>query len=1793
MTNTVPVVAKVVAAGRAGENMLRATVMLTPRDDPPTGPLKNWPSTILRWLKGNDWQFCLTFDALKEGCVVPLPPGTGEKGCVGAIARHAKTTWEKQDLEKPLWIDQLWQQLFESCNIKDPWIHLATLLKKSSSGTAFAPGLMRSTKSDVPTIDTAKPLQMDVNKTKNSETVTVDSILPASQSDLALMLELKRAMELCTTLSLAHADWQAFTNTEVACATCAQRKKTEEGAPQLNVSTMHAEASKQFAAAQSAIQSVYAPLSSAAASASACLPDPTAVTQCTAAELAGDKPEDLEKQLHDPLDSYEAANQRESRCLTEDLVVAAEAEDPNSALGQRFFNIQGSPALSRLFCLTFDVFFPEAAVRAALPDQDHGFLYVGVAEKSLDHKEPYDLYTLARYRRDSSPLRFLPASRAEAASGYSGAPAKATHYQGSLVVGQKLNKGQVTRFDLSGLDIRVATEAALDRRASTHDAEVLEALCGSAILAARPAAIARKTFLTAGITLLDRGRQQQAVAQFAARTVHQDRLDPEKKTSSTRSYVLLDSEDLTIGYRIDVAVPVKDPKQVKDCDALKSAKPTFVWRTLMARELCYGMTGAFGARVNAAIESLLGRDPVTPGSTETWRQTIEDGTLTLPARLIHRPDSNSKPKSDSPQTPDKNPGITFAHVEESLATWHGEPMGAQTGGTRDTKTTQEPALPTGCIIALPSGKWGAQRRPPALRFGWPYCFGLRLVFAGGLSISLSEAATLYEQHFNELTVPVTQNTDTSARSRMRRYLRHDRVDAAFLLLPESVACRSHGVMGYERAAHAIVRSIDPKNTRDGDRETPKVTQRVFVVPGVSRNFACMHGVFDHIDDSHPQQGLQGVRFDAEGGGFPVVISDTFLGINDVPFERRRKISTKASDRERGDLVYMTGMGGTRKLEYYPDPAAELYAIGVRHTGTNIYLEGQCLIPTYGPGRAYPNTRPLSLIVRRTTALPHKSSLRTLRDVLSWSDRNNTLGITGAAYIPGAAEAVLTLSPGDDFEVDVWCIPSPERLACWFAINETLGAMILVREDKTDKDSPFTSPEKLRPKLEELLPDKVCDDALNFLEKAGAFGGDSKNPSDWRDGYSAVGGLATPGPKGLTALARALHATLAKRPLDEISAVRTLRATHALDRPHRPPVLSVPCGADRKPGVPPRPLIIHRPAVQTSTTEYTLSGDLVIHLPTTGAVEIRAVAESPRSDKFDDLRRGLSIKQRRLRESIPEKDVSSVFGFSVNQDGEVTLPKSEVVLLRVDSIPAVLDGSLAEEHDGLLVLPLEKLFAVEGPSLYGTCKKPFRFTDPLARGLRLTAYAYPRHAELMKTADSLAVDGKWLRQGQDLQPDYSGFPSECVEIRCPSGMRAAEPHVLSPLPAFIWRDKVYRSLSGRQVKRKTRFSIIRIPLARPWLSSGSKEQLGIVVWPPNFLGQDATKFAQDLVEVPRNADPQSKLPASRLMNLSDFRDEDLGPGGKYVTRWGGDPTRVPAAGLEAVPGQFEDDDAPYSLETRKTDFHNTFVPAAAFLDLAADTRLGAAAEYVPNVLMPIRLQQDHQKQATDKPDADQSSLNVSLITYAPCFDRDLEQWYVDAAIQHPFEAEPFVRLGLVRYQPDAPDSLRVSYPTTQWVQLLPRRDVEVSAGRSHTALHIDVQIYGLAVSSGDSTETNDPQDEIAAQRQLNISIVREHRSNGGMLYRRVIGPPQLPAERSSPITIEGFRGVWQASFEVPVNDALDRHESPSYYAYIEECEQRLPATYAEEPVNLSTANGRDSDVRISAGPRFLARVDIQV
>ena len=763
---------------------------------------------------------------------------------------------------------------------------------------------------------------------------------------------------------------------------------------------------------------------------------------------------------------------------------------------------------------------------------------------------------------------------------------------------------------------------------------------------------------------------------------------------------------------------------------------------------------------------------------------------------------------------------------------------------------------------------------------------------------------------------------------------------------------------------------------------------------------------------------------------------------------------------------------------------------------------------------------------------------------------------------------MSLAPGDDFEVDVWCIPDHIAFTKQFAIVESIGSLAIARAKIKRGDGGIPTREELCEQLTFLLPALLIEAA----DKCLADGSDARDAlRDWSEGCGGPGGLPAPGPESLRAIGQALYEALVRRPLDEIAAVRTLRATHATDQPLHQPQFVKAAGKNAPQDSGPLVTFYRVTPTPDEPHKYSAAGEIAIHLPTTGSLEISAEMASPASARFDDVRRARAIRDRRLG-IWPKLDDGSpmpaerIFGFEVSPTGEVSLPKtSGVVLYRLDDIPLP-HPEEPNSKEQLRKFELEELFQLRGrdPRI-GTGKPSFQFSDGLARTLKLRATAYSRHRDLMRTANPPARNGKWLRDGKPLASDASSLDSDYVTAWLPASVRPTEPVARTPVPAFLWTTEPQQNRGGEKISRVSRRTVIRIPLSRPWFSSGEDERLGIVLWPPDLFDLSTQKvedFAADLV----------KSASGRLMNLEDFHDEDLGPGGKFITRWGGDPIRSAA---------------------RKVPYRRSFIPASAFLDLTPNTGTGFEATLVKNVTMPIRVTENGREES-DNVGGVSPTLKVSLLVFRPKFDVFEEQWYVDVAIEHDREAEPFLRLGLVRYQPHAPADLQVSYPVTQWTQLLPTRTVEVRRSKTEVALKVE----GLATSPSPSVKLG-ADDERPAVPKMIARIVREFDLEPGVPTRRVVNQATFAESDVTclPDSDDAYRAVWKQTIPLHPAKEEDGRERPKYFAIIEEGEARLPATYVSEPVGPEMAMGRTcggdfvDNLLVESGPRFFVRIPL--
>ena len=360
----------------------------------------------------------------------------------------------------------------------------------------------------------------------------------------------------------------------------------------------------------------------------------------------------------------------------------------------------------------------------------------------------------------------------------------------------------------------------------------------------------------------------------------------------------------------------------------------------------------------------------------------------------------------------------------------------------------------------------------------------------------------------------------------------------------------------------------------------------------------------------------------------------------------------------------------------------------------------------------------------------------------------------------------------------------------------------------------------------------------------------------------------------------------------------------------------------------------------------------------------------------------------------------------------------------------------------------------------------------------------------------------------------------------------------------------------------RHCAIRVPFDRPHFTSGEGERVGIVIWPPDLVcDETAEEIANDKVR-------RSEQP-NKLIRLDDaFSDSDLGPGGEFTTRWGADPIRE---------GQRP---------------KGWLIPATAFLDLY-DSQSGAELER--NVLMPIPRKPDAAGNNTQTGSAaGREFMLVSLLTYEPRFDIDYERWYIDVRIDAGEVPEPFIRLGLVRFQKHARPELQVSAPIAEWVPVMQRRNVCVNvpfpADPKRVELTIEVTTPALYEGSAPRFDLNSDEPNTAGSAPfMRAYVLRTDKLSGGGSIQTIVAPDDAITAQSTELLPEQTASgtAWTGTIGL-ARDALNKAPDTSYAVYVEEVEAYSPTANPIDP-----ESGAARPAVVESGRRFAAIVPISI
>lgn len=640
-----------------------------------------------------------------------------------------------------------------------------------------------------------------------------------------------------------------------------------------------------------------------------------------------------------------------------------------------------------------------------------------------------------------------------------------------------------------------------------------------------------------------------------------------------------------------------------------------------------------------------------------------------------------------------------------------------------------------------------------------------------------------------------------------------------------------------------------------------------------------------------------------------------------------------------------------------------------------------------------------------------------------------------------------------------------------------------------------------------------------------------------------------------------------------------------------------------------------------------------------------------------------------------KTIQSIYGFDVDKDDRVSHRLEKATLLRIDDAPllganrrvSIRSDSLKQDVD-LLQSPRRNLRHIQRiaakakatPSpLLPRANRPSEIPDTLARVVQVDVVAGSRTSSFFRSSDTGAV----LEGG-----DATMRSALSHVIAIPSTAAPAAVVPLSIVPSFnlVSTASYEGARPGRSgtnglkvvVERHTR---LRIRLQRPWFSSGFGERLGLILWPPDILlaGGSRVKDGDVLRDYDLEWYAADKM---RNMALRALDDHKMPPEWAYATRWGLDPIRqrerlhpwlVPPDALSAfADGETRWHDSINPPSDRIWNVLGKFErkagdPSTSVLELDRDVVYVGRAQ----VPFPESAAADNTPTNARAPGEigtyrKSRSFAAALLTFLPRFDVDQECWYCDLDIDPKGASYPFVRLGLVRYQPLAPAELQVSLPVVEWAQIPPSRTAALSRS-THDQRAVVLEVRGLGArlarqAAPESVFTwieepalkvtlcwryADGREEIAQlgewkprhandARPADLHSQHEHYSANAAFdfipRSQAEWEEYLEFGRAGPQPIDAIRPmkkraalrcvdtpalrasgevVWKATF------MLDREpqsgpEQPWLVAHVEEVEAMLPASYPDEPYNEFDPDlTKERRIEVS-GPKFAAIIEFR-
>ncbi|MEW8029548.1 MAG: hypothetical protein AB2826_21450 [Candidatus Thiodiazotropha sp.] len=1585
-----------------------------------------------------------------------------------------------------------------------------------------------------------------------------------------------------------------------------------------------------------------------------------------------------------------------------------ESEQALKDAARDFFTLQSTPTLARLVALNIDLEIPLKPLMEKLAtldsqgewDLSHDddlpdcpklltallFISSPVTGRLLGETGNRQAgarpvpWVLSKLRLDNgnAPRHFLPALAVELATFNEKALrekhlSKLSQFDGHIVMSSSAGTAggrRITRFDMTSLDPRMALELegqrmlvrqemVLARQEGLTEArlgvdeggeDTWEQLAHGA------------TFDTAGAVLLDRMANGVVTKKLAGRAATCDGGCAELTLDDGSRCIVLDADDLSVGFRVDIGVPVRGGE---------SGSVKTEWFSNSNRKIKYGTDGTH-KYVEKYLRHLAGRQ----GSPE--RLALDRALSGNQSRVL----------------PHTEEGVDII-VDEEVDRFTAEPKALSPGAAAPNQSKSIPDnLPLGRQLSLPTGgKDSAALLPLPLRIGMPLRFDMMPTYSGGIAADTGSIESVDCRLQGKVAFPPGDTDDALPYIRM---LRQHRLDAPVTLIGKWEA-EQPWLTGASAAPLMVVRSIVHEDSElDALKNVltqPDSMERYVFPPVAGFEKAMLHGVLDDYSSEKPRPNGAFPRIwfkeNEKENGFKVVTTRFRKGFDGQPFMRADEIrdievlpktGEQEADKRYGDPVLELQAHGPyptperwHQSDYFPDPNAEKLVIGIRRADEARYLpvkDADKLVLDFVGRSEYPKSDMLKVVLKQKEirnrqgklfaddlvkkkynivrckhakgdekwkpciddgsgyCWPYEDSWCDVPDriedcdkeSLYWGDAGDS---SDASKHKCNHEITLNLGKGESFEVDFWCVPSARQLARESALLQALAIYVGGDCKRCSSEAAITG---LRKIIDDSEPE-IAAELAGLMEKAGI----GKDPED--PGFFAPGSYITPPPSTLLKIAECVHRIMLRRPIRELAAVETIRVVHAVEAPLEIPELCGP-GATSSDhmetaaipplglwkesclSTPPKDFEAHclsicRPSddlhqsvhhngskdpssikvfseriksegeIAEGSTNVVLSGDLSVDLETTSGIELSVRTVLPGSSVFDNADRGRSLAGKRSG-SWPERrdgsktsgkrNAEEIFGFSLKRNGVVSHATSEATLLRVDDLPrdpAKLSGSCTDESTGFTRFNVQRFFLQDDGRQEGWhVSARHIFPDGKARLLEVTPKAISRTLEHMTTVRHFK-DGVF-HLAEAVPDEYAFTSGKVQQVILPATIRPAKPKARSPVPSFSAMREIAEEEGAARKLTLTLGAMVRIPLGREWFSSGMFEQLGIVVWPPSLSSGDEEDLNQDIVPVDVDGSKEK-------LDIRDVIDQDFGPGGQFLTRLGADPIRRAKPAFETI--------EPSDNWLRP----GVLLPLSAFKDLKLADGDRKKARFTGNLRMPFG-----SETSTAEKIRPSETIEVGIVYYEPLFDPESEEWYVDVALDSKALCEPFVRFGLVRYQPCTRKDLCLSRPDVQWAQLRPERKVEAEIDQEKLV----VTVSGAASRGAKRLGRKDGEPQYLGnggeygQPRMKFRIFLEDGESGEGVMTRNLRDVKEVCPNETFGTGENSDSSWKYSIGLEGIFLPGDTSTAKCVVYVEELDYRRPAEYADEsalvPSDLSIA---DKDTFVASGPRFAAKLDL--